>query len=145
MESVECDVSDVSNIRWPSNLHTMNGGGNPSADSALVLPIVHTARYHRFPQRRQEKLHERQLLILLFLFLRLLHRRFPSPSFSSAATYAFSHHHKPRHCSQKLPTEEETKISNNVSNNEEFAASLSLSLRTLWFFFFFVFSLFGRG
>ena len=90
IEAVEGDVSDVLDVRGPSDLHLVMDG----RDHVFRRP-VHPASHHRPPQRRQQESHQRQLPLLLRLRLLLLLRRRPRPL--PAASAALRHHHQPRH------------------------------------------------
>ena len=83
VEAVEGDMSDVLDVGWPSDLHVMDGGD-------YVLGWVHPARHHRFSDGRQEKRHQRQLVLLLFFLLGGSRRPRPLPA--AAASTALGHH-----------------------------------------------------
>lgn len=89
MEPVESHVGYVSDVRWPPNLHMMNGG------APIIASLIDAARSHRFPQRRQQGCHQGQLVLLLLCRARPCLRLF------GASAAALCHHDETRHLGVK--------------------------------------------
>jgi len=78
-------MSDVLNVGRPSDLHVVDGGD-------YIVRRVHPARNHRFSDGRQEKRHERELVLLLLFFLGGSRRPRPLPT-AAASTTLGNHDH----------------------------------------------------